>query len=69
MDVSSSFPNHTNHNALPRLPWTEEWLAKCGLKRNPCSNEGYLGPKCTCVCPPGSAGRTCSTEEAGYYGR
>ncbi|XP_063844813.1 blastula protease 10-like isoform X2 [Scylla paramamosain] len=44
-----------------------EWLAKCGLKRNPCRNDGYLGSSCTCVCPPGTEGRTCGTVRGGYY--
>ncbi|XP_045107769.1 blastula protease 10-like isoform X2 [Portunus trituberculatus] len=45
----------------------DEWLARCGLKRNPCRNDGYLGPSCSCVCPPGTEGRTCGVVRAGYY--
>ncbi|KAG0714601.1 Blastula protease 10 [Chionoecetes opilio] len=45
----------------------EQWLGQCGLKRNPCDNEGYLGPSCTCVCPSGTTGRTCDTVKASYY--
>ncbi|XP_042211938.1 blastula protease 10-like [Homarus americanus] len=45
----------------------DEWLAKCNLNRNPCENEGYLGLACTCVCPPGTSGRTCHLITGGYY--
>ncbi|XP_045607357.2 uncharacterized protein [Procambarus clarkii] len=45
----------------------DAWLAKCNLNRNPCENEGYLGPSCTCVCPPGTSGRTCHLITGGYY--
>ncbi|KAK7067811.1 hypothetical protein SK128_015136 [Halocaridina rubra] len=38
--------------------WEENWLAACGLL-NQCKNEGYRGPKCGCICRPGSYGENC----------
>nr|XP_053651473.1 blastula protease 10-like [Cherax quadricarinatus] len=45
----------------------DQWLAQCNLNRNPCENEGYLDQACTCVCPPGTTGRTCQIITGGYY--
>ncbi|KAK3873144.1 hypothetical protein Pcinc_021824 [Petrolisthes cinctipes] len=35
--------------------------------RNPCQNDGYLGEECTCICRPGTHGRTCQNVSGGYY--
>ncbi|XP_064081333.1 uncharacterized protein LOC135197964 isoform X1 [Macrobrachium nipponense] len=45
----------------------DRWLGKCNLNRNPCKNEGYLSDTCTCICAPGTTGRTCETTIGGYY--
>ncbi|XP_068222532.1 uncharacterized protein [Palaemon carinicauda] len=45
----------------------DRWLEKCNLNRNPCKNEGYLSETCTCICAPGTSGRTCEITNGGYY--
>ncbi|KAK3591808.1 hypothetical protein CHS0354_007660 [Potamilus streckersoni] len=33
-----------------------------------CKNEGYIGPNCTCVCPPALSGRKCEHIKRGTQG-
>ncbi|XP_069939032.1 blastula protease 10-like [Cherax quadricarinatus] len=46
---------------------TGKWLASCGFTFDPCQNDGYLGARCTCVCPSGTSGRLCEVVTGGYY--
>lgn len=45
----------------------DKWVKKCGKSSDPCKNDGYLGAKCACVCPPGTSGTNCETKTGGYY--
>ncbi|CAL4104582.1 unnamed protein product, partial [Meganyctiphanes norvegica] len=44
-----------------------KWLDSCSLENNPCQNEGYIGSKCSCVCPHGTHGRYCQDHSGDYY--
>ncbi|XP_018024416.1 blastula protease 10-like isoform X1 [Hyalella azteca] len=41
-------------------------LKSCGLETDPCQNQGYMGPACKCLCPPGTSGDNCGTLEMSY---
>ncbi|KAK2707090.1 blastula protease 10-like [Artemia franciscana] len=39
----------------------DKWSSNCGTSSPTCLNHGYLGPACTCKCPPGTSGSDCGT--------
>ncbi|CAL4064072.1 unnamed protein product, partial [Meganyctiphanes norvegica] len=41
------------------------WSSNCESKD--CEGEGYMGPNCQCVCPPGQNGDRCQHATAKYY--
>ncbi|XP_037782895.1 blastula protease 10-like [Penaeus monodon] len=45
----------------------DKWLKACGMKTDPCKNEGYMGVNCTCICPPGTCGEYCQYQVEDYY--
>ncbi|KAK7077707.1 hypothetical protein SK128_007117 [Halocaridina rubra] len=63
-------PQSRGRYRLSNGDYTENWLAACGLM-NQCKNEGYRGPKCGCICRPGSYGEDCQylhfRDYYGYY--
>ncbi|KAF2368340.1 CUB domain [Trinorchestia longiramus] len=44
----------------------DAWLEKCGLQEEVCSNEGFTGSDCNCVCPAGTEGSQCQVLTASY---
>ncbi|XP_066962439.1 blastula protease 10-like [Macrobrachium rosenbergii] len=44
-----------------------KWLSSCGRTKDPCENGGYTGSDCECVCPPGTAGKSCQNVQGDYY--
>ncbi|CAL4061490.1 unnamed protein product [Meganyctiphanes norvegica] len=44
-----------------------KWKKVCGANSMECSNLGYMGADCKCVCPPGTSGKHCQHVEGGYY--
>ncbi|XP_018015262.1 blastula protease 10 [Hyalella azteca] len=45
---------------------TKTFLNDCQLAEDPCQNDGYTGPACTCLCPPGTSGSRCETRVGDY---
>ncbi|XP_018008405.1 blastula protease 10-like, partial [Hyalella azteca] len=41
-------------------------LKTCKLDKDPCLNQGYMGPACKCLCPPGTKGKNCEVLKMSY---